>query len=261
MQFPAGWRNAYSCCGNQDSLLRADAGLRLCQFTWGVSAFKSLAVPRMLNASSENRPIKHQDICLLSRLPAIHSLSITSKCIQIGSTNLAKKSKRDYFFFVLNIIGFQQRQSSRFLYELYLLAFPPSVSTEISLAFKLMSSQPGPQGQSRMWGWPYKDPLLFVYLLTVLRTAKSLPVLGLIFPCNVLLPPRSGRHHLEPQLMSSSPFLIKEQRFPCARNGDAVWRTHVEREVNASNCFKMGILIFRNIMGSGNKSISNILYK
>lgn len=66
------------------------------------------------------------------------------------------------------------RLSSRFLHKLHLLPLP-SFCTEISVTLKLMSSQPGLQGQTRICGQPYKDPRLLIYLLTVLRTAESLP--------------------------------------------------------------------------------------
>lgn len=42
--------------------------------------------------------------------------------------------------------------------------------------FKTDEQTAGPQGQPREWGQPYKDPLLFIYLFPVLRTAESLQI-------------------------------------------------------------------------------------
>lgn len=48
--------------------------------------------------------------------------------------------------------------------------------------FKTDEQTARPQGQPRVWGQPYKDPLLFIYLFTVPRTAESLPDLGWSLP-------------------------------------------------------------------------------
>lgn len=59
----------------------------------GSLAFKTLANPLMFNASSENWSIKHEGICLLSCLPAIHSLSTSN--VSRWSLLTYQKSKRD----------------------------------------------------------------------------------------------------------------------------------------------------------------------